>query len=47
MLGNGKTYESILNDLGNSKKTWLELLQYNNVHPILVAKTGLFITKRS
>ncbi|MEK3716254.1 hypothetical protein [Paenibacillus sp. FSL R7-0333] len=43
MLGNGKTYESILNDLGNTKETWLELLKYNNIHPIWLQKLDFLI----
>ncbi|MBY3617986.1 hypothetical protein HGO21_00340 [Acinetobacter sp. CUI P1] len=43
MLGNGKTYESMLNDLGNSKETWLELLKYNNIHPIWLQKLDFLL----
>lgn len=43
MMGNEKTYESILNDLGNTKETWLELLQYNNIHPIWLRKLDFLI----
>lgn len=43
MLGNGKTYESILNDLGNTKETWLELLKCNNIHPIWLQKLDFLL----
>ncbi|WP_312149899.1 hypothetical protein [Paenibacillus odorifer] len=43
MLGNGKTYESMLNDLGNSKETWLELLEYNKIHSIWKQKLDFLL----
>lgn len=43
MLRNGKTYESILNDLGKSKENWLQLLKCNNIHPIWLQKLDFLL----
>jgi hypothetical protein len=43
MMGNDKTYESILNDLGNSKETWLKLLEYSKIHPCWLRKLDFLL----
>ncbi|MEK4294040.1 hypothetical protein [Paenibacillus sp. FSL R5-0914] len=43
MLRNGKSYESMLNDLGNSKETWIKLLEYNKIHSIWKQKLDFLL----